>query len=196
MTRRTLIAGAPALLLHRALKAQKPAIHQPPMTRYRIPDNPVARWNCHTAENGLSEGATVSAIPDMAGNGNNLSVGSGSPMVTCTPLNGRRGYWAGASAPGSPTPNTPACAPTGYFVSPNITLQENQMSVLFCACFGNNGEPNGNAMLLSAGNTNLFHRGGNAQWPKPLGGSIVRVDTAVTPSSGLSISVARYAEPS
>lgn len=170
MTRRTLISGAPALLLHRVLEAQRRGA--PIELRERIPTGPVARWNFHRFGQMTDECGTVAGVPDDSGNGNSLSINTAytkqSPMFTLKSVNGRGGYWAGAQAPTPATAETPSCGQTGCFVSPNISLVENQISVLFCGEFGSNGNPNGDATMMQLGNVYLRARGQNGRFPRDL----------------------------
>ena len=172
MTRRTLISGAPALLLHRALKAQRPTVREPIEVRYHIPNNPLARWNFCRLGQSLTEGMTIASVPDDSGNGNNLGIFTGqsaqAPMFTEVAMNGRGAYWAGGCQPNPSTSQSPPCAPTGALQSPNMALSETPLSILFCAEFGSNGQPNtaNPGGLFQVGNIQAWSRGGNSSWPK------------------------------
>jgi hypothetical protein len=169
VTRRTLISGASAALLHQALKAQRGPLHHPAGNRYAIPGNSLARWNFHRLGQSLSEGATISAVPDDSGSGNGLSISpiqsAQSPMFTATAMSGRGGYWAGANPPGGSASSSPACAATGAFQSPNIALAETPLSVLYCGQYGSNGTAGSNGGILAVGPISMSHRNQNSTWP-------------------------------
>src|SRR5690348_8409376 len=135
MSRRTLLSGAPALLLHRALRAQRLATGSPAQVRYRIPGGPVARWNFHRLGQSLSEGATINSVPDDTGSGYALAINTDSgtsgrqtPKYTNLAINGRGGYWPGTNFSGESL--------VGSFKVTLPALTENNFSVLWCAQMG------------------------------------------------------------
>jgi len=171
MTRRTLIAGAPALLLHRALKAQRPTAHEPVGARYRIPTGPAARYNFHRLGQSLTEGATITGVVDDSGNGNDLSISTIQsarlPMYTNAAINGRGGFWPGSVKPSTWMVQTPDCAPTGVLVSPSfLNTNESAVSVLWCGQMGCTGS--GQQNLFQVGQISCAHRDADSAWPKQL----------------------------
>jgi hypothetical protein len=175
MTRRTLISGAPALLLHRALKAQRPTAHEPVGGRYRIPATPVARYNFHRLGQSLQEGATITNVPDDSGNGNPLiidtSVAAQTPMYTNHAINGRGAFWPGAVLPSSSMSQTPSCTPKGGLVSTSNmspTLTESPLSILYCYQGGADELAGGDMgfMFQAGNNLNFARRGSDGSYNK------------------------------
>lgn len=173
MTRRDLLKIMAALPLTRAQKAQVLLRGVPP-----IPSGPAARWNFSTL--GLAEGATISSVPDSSGNGNALSINTSlthqTPLFTLQAINGRGGYWPGATVPSPAMTQSPACQPWGAFVSPSIALgNEDAISVLWCCQMGASSLSAANdarlmgigGPLISSTKLEWWQEGSNSQASKP-----------------------------
>jgi lysophospholipase L1-like esterase len=171
ITRRRLLAAAPAVLLPKSLSSQT-APARNPIDRAQIPQNPVARWNFHRLGSskadggqGYQEGATISTVPDDSGAGHPLSI-LGAPMVKQTPrftlvgVNGKGGF-----CPGCRDGNGLDTLVYGALQSPAFPLALNAMSVLFCAQFGGVGNT-ASAALGRFGNIEAWVRQQNSQWPR------------------------------
>lgn len=115
-----------------------------------LPTGAVARWKFPGL--GLAEGATISSVPDLTGNGNALAVNSDSwtsthtaPQYTYRAINGRGGFWPGTADAGA------SINEGSLKVTLKQTLTENNFTILFAGQFGGGGSGGGG--LFAFGNT-------------------------------------------